>query len=83
MKLEIISNSVVNKEVLLGGKKINILDFGDIEKINIISESSKISRMIFKRKIALTEVLNNYKINDEEYDKICNYLEDQLESILF
>lgn len=83
MKLEIISNSIVNKEVLLDNKKINILDFGDIEKINVISDSNKIAQMKFKRNMSTIEILNKYKINDEEYDKICNYLEDQLESILF
>lgn len=83
MKLEVISNSIINKEVLLEGKKINILDFGDIEKINVISDSNKVSQMKFKRNMSTIEVLNKYNINDEEYDKICNYLEDQLESILF
>lgn len=83
MKLEVISNSIVNKEVLLDGKKINILDFGDVERVNIVSDNNKISQLKFKRNISTINILNKYNINDEEYDKICNCLEDQLESILY
>jgi len=83
MELIIVSENTVNKEVYLGGKKINIYDFGELSRTNRIATNFKMSELNFIPKVHTDEVLYKYGIDEEMYKKICKNLVENIKSILY
>lgn len=81
--LEIVSNNTINKDVFLNGKMINILDFGNLIRSNIVTKGSNISEMEFKRYQPKKEIMEKYNLNYKEYNKLCDALETEIKSYLF
>ena len=83
MKLTIVSNNSVSKEVFLEDRKVDIYDFGDIVKSDISSKEEKISQMNFVSREADDETLEKYNLDLGLYGRICRKLEEEIQSILF
>lgn len=81
MKLELkVYNCLCETEVFkINGISADYEDFGtkdDIDREN--AEDYCCGDMTFEPKNATDEILNKYKINNKEYDEICNELIDKL-----
>lgn len=64
---------------IINGKKANSEDFGEVYDHNKENkESYGCGNMYFESIPSTKEVLDKYNITKEEYDKICDELEDKL-----
>ena len=80
--LNIVSNNILQKEIFLDGKLIDVLDFGTITKSNIISKNTNVSEMRFNRKEPTETILSKYDIDYTTYNNVCNALQKELKSYI-
>jgi len=83
MLLEVATKNIVNKEVYLDGRKINIYDFGEISRVNRNGMDFKMSEIRFIPRTCTENVLLKYSISENEYIKINKHLEKEIKSILY
>lgn len=71
----------IPESILMDGKELDLYDFGSMEDLDICNrpQDGGCGNQSFVRKEATSEVLHEYNITLEEYEKICNTLEDELQ----
>lgn len=83
MRMDIIEQANITKNVFLEGKEINILDFGDINKNNIVGKNSNVISTEFVRRSPDEAILNKYHISVDQYNNICNALQKNIRTVLY
>lgn len=82
-KLDIVETANVTKNVYLEGREVDILDFGNINKNDLVSRGANIVTTEFIRRSPEEVVLDKYNISVDQYNNICNALQQEIKTILY